>query len=78
VPAGPRNIGVRGLVQPGATVTINGKTAGNVRASGYFLQAHFMSSDNPTIEVTVEHKGKKRTTKRTFNLEGPAGKVFTR
>ena len=71
VPAGPRNIGVRGLVQPGATVTINGRPAGNVRASGYFLQAHFMSSDNPTIEVTVEYKGRKRTTKRTFNLQGP-------
>ena len=78
VPAGPRNIGVRGLVQPGATVTINGKPVGNIRASGYFLQAHFMSNDNPTIEVTVEHKGKKRTTKRTFNLRDPAGKVFAR
>ena len=26
VPAGPRNIGVRGLVPPGAKVTLNGKT----------------------------------------------------
>jgi len=78
VPAGPRNIGVRGLVQPGATVTINGKLVGNIRASGYFLQAHFMSSDNPTIEVTVQHNGRKRTTKRTFDLQGLAGMVFAK
>jgi hypothetical protein len=70
VPAGPRNIGVRGLVQPGAKVTINGRPVGNVRASGYFLQAHFMSADNPTIEVTVDHNGRKRTTYRTFKLQG--------
>lgn len=68
VPAGPRNIGVRGLVPPGAKVTINGKPVKNVRPSGYFLQAHFMSADNPTIEIAVEHNGRKRTTERTFKL----------
>jgi len=71
VPAGPRNIGVRGIVQPGATVTINNRPVGNVRPSGYFLQAHFMSSSNPTIEVTVEHDGRTRTVKRSFNLSNP-------
>jgi len=70
VPAGPRNIGVRGLVQPGAKVTINGRPVGNVRPSGYFLQAHFMSADNPKIEVTVDHNRRKRTTYRTFKLQG--------
>ncbi|MHC4170042.1 MAG: hypothetical protein ACYSWQ_24090, partial [Planctomycetota bacterium] len=78
VPAGPRNIGVRGLVPPGATVTINGKPVRNVRPSGYFLQAHFMSSGNPTIEVTVEHEGKKRTTERTFILRDPDEKIAAR
>ncbi len=68
VPAGPRNIGVRGLVPPGATVTLNGKPVKNVRPSGYFLQAHFMPDRAPTITVTVEHQGNKRTIKRTFRL----------
>lgn len=68
VPSGPRNIGVRGLVQPGAKVTLNGKSIQNVRPSGYFFQAYFMPDNNPTITVTVEYNGKKRTAKRTFRL----------
>ncbi len=68
VPAGPRNIGIRGLVQPGAKVTLNGKPIENVRPSGYFLQAYFMPDNNPTITITVEHNGKKRTAQRTFKL----------
>jgi len=68
VPAGPRNIGVRGIVQPGARVTLNGSPIQNVRPSGYFLQAYFMSERNPTITITVEHNGKKSTTNRTFKL----------
>ena len=68
VPSGPRNIGVRGLVQPGSKVTLNGKSIQNVRPSGYFLQAYFISENNPTITVTVEYNGKTRTAKRTFRL----------
>ena len=68
VPAGPRNIAVRGLVRPGAKVSINGKSVKNVRPSGYFLQAYFMPENNPTITVTVEHNGKSRTAVRTFKL----------
>jgi len=68
VPAGPRNIGVRGLAPPGAKVAINGKPVKNVRPSGYFLQAYFMPANNPTITITVEHNGKRRTTERTFTL----------
>ena len=67
-PAGPRNIGIRGLVRPGAKVTVNGKPVQNVRPSGYFLQACFMSEKNPTITVTVEDNGRKRTVERTFTL----------
>jgi len=70
VPSGPRNIGVRGLVPPGAKVTLNGKPIQNVRPSGYFLKAHFMSENNPTITITVEHNGTTRTAKRTFKLTG--------
>jgi hypothetical protein len=68
VPSGPRNIVVRGLVPPGAKVTINGRPIQNVRPSGYFLKAHFMSERNPTITVTVDYNGKTRTAKRTFKL----------
>ena len=58
VPAGPRNIGVRGLVAPGAKVMLNGKPVENVRPSGYFLQAHFMSANNPTITNDVSRNAK--------------------
>ncbi len=68
VPAGPRNIGVRGLVPPGAKVTLNGKALSNVRPSGYFLCPYFMPDERPTITVTVEHNGKRRTATRTFRL----------
>ena len=68
VPAGPRNIGVRGLVPPGAKVTLNGKPIENIRPSGYFLQAYFMPANNPTITITVEHNGKQRTAERVFTL----------
>ena len=68
VPAGPRNIGVRGLVPPGAKVTLNGKTVGNVRPSGYFLQSCFLGDNTPAITVEVEHEGEKRAVTRTFNL----------
>ncbi len=68
VPAGPRNIGIRGLVPPGAKVMLNGKPVKNVRSSGYFLQAYFMPANNPTITVTVEHNGKKCTVERVFKL----------
>lgn len=68
VPAGPRNIGVRGLVPPGAKVTLNGKPVENVRPSGYFLQAYFMPANNPSITIAVEHNGKKRTAERLFKL----------
>ncbi len=68
VPDGPRNIGVRGLVDPGAKVTINGGPVTNVRPSGYFLYAYFMPANNPIITITVEHNGSKRTIERTFKL----------
>lgn len=68
VPAGPRNIGIRGLVPPGAKVTLNDRPVQNVRPSGYFLYAHFMPDHKPKITITVEHNGKKRTAERTFKL----------
>ncbi|MHC4750862.1 MAG: hypothetical protein ACYTFW_13425, partial [Planctomycetota bacterium] len=61
VPAGPRNIGVCGLVPLGATATLNGRRIKNVRASGYFLQAHFMSDNNPTITVYTYPLSRQKT-----------------
>lgn len=66
IPAGPRVVNVRGLAPAGATVTLNGKPVRKILPSGYFVQAYFMSDDNPTITVTVEHHGKKRTVRRTM------------
>ena len=68
VPAGPRNIGVRGLAPPGAKVLLNGRPIGNIRPSGYFFQAYFMPDGKPEIVVTVEHEGKRRSVSRTFRL----------
>ena len=68
VPAGPRHINLRGLVPPGAKVTVNGKPAQNLRPSGYFAMPFFMPDDQPTITVEVEHQGVKRATTRTFKL----------
>ncbi len=68
VPAGPRNIGVRGLVAPGASVTVNGSAVA-VRESGYFCMTHFMPGDKPVIAVTVEESGEQRSAARSFILE---------
>ena len=68
VPAGPRNIGVRGLVAPGAAVTINGKPV-PVRDSGYFCQAWFMPDNQPVITVEVNENGAHRSVSRSFILE---------
>lgn len=68
VPAGPRHIGIRGLVPPGASVVVNDKPVGNIRASGYFRHVHFLADDQATITISVEHEGRTRTTQRTFKL----------
>jgi hypothetical protein len=67
VPAGPRNIGVRGLVAPGASVTINGSGV-PVRESGYFCRAFFMPDDKPVITVIVTESEDARSTQRSFIL----------
>jgi hypothetical protein len=68
VPAGPRNIGIRGLVRPGAKVFINGNPVQNIRPSGYFLQAYFMPDNNHKITVSVEDHGQKCSVERLFVL----------
>ncbi|MEA3364074.1 MAG: DUF6067 family protein [Candidatus Hydrogenedentes bacterium] len=68
VPAGPRNVGVRGLIAPGAAVTVNGRAV-PVRESGYFCLPYFMPDDKPVITVTVEQAGKERSATRSFILQ---------
>ena len=69
VPEGPRFISIRGLAQPGAEVTVNGKPADNITSAGYFYQYHFFRDGNPTIEVETEYEGRTRRAARTFKLE---------
>jgi hypothetical protein len=68
VPAGPRAVNLRGLVPPGAKVTIDGKTINNLRPSGYFCQAAFLGDNQPRITVAVEHAGRKTSAVRVFKL----------
>ncbi len=68
VPAGPRNIGVRGLTEPGATVLINGKAV-PVRDSGYFCLACFLPDDRPSITVAIDKDGAHRSATRSFILK---------
>ncbi|MCD6175045.1 MAG: DUF4091 domain-containing protein [Planctomycetes bacterium] len=67
IPFGPRHVNVRGLVTPGSKVTVNGKNIVNVRPSGYFLYA-YLDDKQPTITITAEFNGKKRTVQRTFKF----------
>ena len=67
-PEGPRNLGIRGLVSPGAKVTINGDPVEDIRPSGYFRRYHFIPNGEPTVTIEVEYNGKKRTVRRTFRL----------
>ena len=69
VPAGLRHIGIRGLVRPGAKVSINGNPVENVRPGGYFLQAYFIPDNNPRISIRVEDHGREYTVERFFVLE---------
>ena len=68
VPAGPRNVIVRVLTDPGAKVTVNGRAAGHLRPSGYFQLSYFMPDGRPTISIEVEHNGQRRVATRTFVL----------
>ena len=67
-PEAPRNLGIRGLVTPGATVTINGEEVKDIRPSGYFRRYHFLLDDEPVITINAEYKGRKKTVSRTFKL----------
>jgi len=67
-PEGPRNLGIRGLVTPGATVTINGEAVGDISPDGYFRRYHFLLDVEPVITVEAEYNGKKRTVTRRFKI----------
>jgi hypothetical protein len=67
-PHGPRNLGIRGLVPPGAKVTVNGIPVENIRPSGYFLLYRFLVDGEPDVIIEAEYKGRTRTVKRSFVL----------
>jgi Domain of unknown function (DUF4091) len=66
VPAGLRLINVRGVVDPGATVKIDGRLTPEVQPDGTFLAACFLSG--PTITVEATKSGATRKVTRTFRL----------
>lgn len=67
-PEGPRNLGIRGLVTPGAKVWINGELVVDVNPSGYFRRYHFLLDEEPVITIECEFNGKKRSVTRTFRI----------
>ncbi len=80
IPFGPRHLIIRGLTTPGAKVSINGEPVKSMEPTGYFFERYFMAGGffpdkgraikdtNPTITITAEFNGKKRTVERTFKL----------
>ncbi len=68
-PHGPRNVGIRGLVPPGAKVTVNGIPVENIRPSGYFLLYRFLLDGEPDVVIEAEYKGQKKVMHRSFVLE---------
>jgi hypothetical protein len=66
IPAGPRLINVRGVADPGATVTVNGAAVPELPADGAFAAACFLTGPTVTVETTKD--GKTRTVTRTFRL----------
>lgn len=59
----------RFLDQPGRCGSaLNGEAVANVRPSGYFSRAVFLGDNQPTITVSIEVSGQKRTVTRTFKL----------
>ncbi len=67
-PHGPRNLGIRGLVPPGAVVTVNGVRVENIRPSGYFLLYRFLLDGEPDVVIRADYKGRTRTVTRSFTL----------
>lgn len=66
IPAGPRLIHVRGITEPGISVTINGVSAGEAAADGSFAAACFLS--RPDVAIEAAKAGKNRKVVRTFRL----------
>jgi len=66
IPSGPRLIQVRGVMEPGASVKINGAAVQGRTADGVFAGACFLS--NPDVTIEVSKAGKTRKVLRTFRL----------
>ena len=64
---GPIAVEVRGVVQPGTTVKVSGRTV-EVRPDGSFACLGSVRGDPGEIAIEAERDGKKRTTTRRFNV----------
>jgi hypothetical protein len=66
IPAGPRLINVRGVVEPGAAVKVNGTPVPEVGEDGTFAAACFPGG--PTVTIEAAKEGRTRAVTRTFRL----------
>lgn len=69
IPAGPRHLTVRGLVTPGATVTIDDQPVIDLRENGYFTQVLFLADNKTSTSIEANYNGKKRLVTRRFELK---------
>lgn len=69
-PAGPTMINVRGVVTPGAAVSINGQPVvpGNISPKGYFIGEVFIEAGKAEVVVEATLDGSVRQCKRTFMM----------
>jgi hypothetical protein len=66
IPAGPRTINIRGVAEPGSTVTINGVAVSPVEPDGTF--AAFLYLRGPTVTVEATKGGRVQRAMRRFRL----------
>ena len=64
---GPIAVEVRGMVQPGTTVKVNGRQI-EVRPDGTFACGSRPSGENDEITIEAERDGSKQVAIRRFNL----------
>jgi hypothetical protein len=62
---GPIVVEVRGIADPGATVTVAGRRV-EVRPNGTFACTAYPSGESGEIAIEAEHQGKKKATTRRF------------
>ena len=69
-PAGPITVNIRGLVTPGAKVTLNGKEVlpQNISPKGCFVEVRLITAKEPELVISAELDGKHAVAKRAFRV----------